>query len=104
MPVRLKAALLARLDDWIAKRDGKPSRPEAIRELLEQVLGTEDAIAHAQSKALDARIEHLEGTVADLEPKASGEPSPETGMAMLRKAKIRNELAKAKNTRLKQPK
>ena len=52
VPVRLKPALLVRLDDWITKRDHKPSRPEAIRELLEQVLGTEEAIVGLQSKEL----------------------------------------------------
>lgn len=37
--VRLRGSLLARLDQWIARQDHHPPRPEAIRELLDQVLG-----------------------------------------------------------------
>jgi cytochrome c553 len=39
--VRLKADALSTLDAWIAEQpDPKPSRPEAIRRLLEKALAT----------------------------------------------------------------
>jgi len=37
--VRLPPAELARLDDWIAAQDDKPSRPEALRRLAGKVIG-----------------------------------------------------------------
>jgi transcriptional regulator with XRE-family HTH domain len=52
-------------------------------------------------KNLDRHIEHLEGEVAHLKPVASGKPSPETGMAMLRRGRAKNDLASAKNKRAK---
>jgi hypothetical protein len=36
--VRLQPPALALLDAWIAGQDDKPSRPEAIRRLIEQAL------------------------------------------------------------------
>ena len=36
--VRMHKPQLSRLDDWIAGQGDHPSRPEAIRRLLEQVL------------------------------------------------------------------
>jgi hypothetical protein len=36
--VRLQPAPLALLDWWITSQDDKPSRPEAIRRLVEQAL------------------------------------------------------------------
>jgi hypothetical protein len=53
------------------------------------------------TRALERHIEQLEQKIADLKPKAAAKPSPETGMAMLRKAKAKNELTKAKNKRAK---
>jgi transcriptional regulator with XRE-family HTH domain len=51
------------------------------------------------AKALEHRIEQLEDKIADLKPKAAGKPSPDTGMAMLRRARAKTELAMAKNKR-----
>jgi hypothetical protein len=48
---------------------------------------------------LDRHIEHLEGKVAGLKASASGEPSPATGMAMLRRGLAKSDLAKARNKR-----
>jgi hypothetical protein len=39
--VRLQDQPLKQLDSWRSKQDGKPSRPEAIRQLIEIVLGSE---------------------------------------------------------------
>jgi hypothetical protein len=36
--LRLHAPLLTHLDRWIEEQDGQPSRPEAIRRILESVL------------------------------------------------------------------
>jgi transcriptional regulator with XRE-family HTH domain len=53
---------------------------------------------------LDSHIEHLEGEVAGLKSQVADKPSPATGMAMLRKARAKNELTTAKNKRAKAPK
>jgi transcriptional regulator with XRE-family HTH domain len=50
---------------------------------------------------LNSHIEHLEGEVAGLKGQASAKPSPDTGMAMLRRGRAKSELAKAKNKRAK---
>jgi hypothetical protein len=39
--VRLQPPALAQLDSWIGDQDDKPSRPEAIRRLLEQALSAQ---------------------------------------------------------------
>ena len=41
------------------------------------------------ARALERHIEQLEDKIADLKPKAAGKPSPEAGMAMLRRSKKR---------------
>jgi methionine synthase II (cobalamin-independent) len=99
VPVRLKTELLSRLDVWISKQDHKPSRPEAIRELLEQVLGA--GVQAVGTPAVEVEIERLEEKVADLKPQATAEPSPDTGMAMLRRGRAKSDLAKARNKRQK---
>jgi transcriptional regulator with XRE-family HTH domain len=48
---------------------------------------------------LDQHIEQIERQVADLKPAASGKPSPDTGMAMLRRGRAKSDLARAKNKR-----
>jgi transcriptional regulator with XRE-family HTH domain len=48
---------------------------------------------------LDQHIDRLEGEVTHLKQQATGEPSPAKGMAMLRKAKAKNELTRARNKR-----
>jgi hypothetical protein len=37
--IRLHAPALAAIDEWASRQDEKPSRPEAIRRMIEQVLG-----------------------------------------------------------------
>jgi hypothetical protein len=44
---------LKRLDAWIARQVDKPSRPEAIRQLVEQALGGGTAKAGSRRKAAD---------------------------------------------------
>jgi hypothetical protein len=36
--VRLQPSNLAMVDDWASQQDDQPSRPEAIRRMIEQVL------------------------------------------------------------------
>jgi hypothetical protein len=36
--IRVLPHLLARIDDWAKKQDGTPSRPEAMRQLIERAL------------------------------------------------------------------
>jgi hypothetical protein len=50
------------------------------------------------TRALERHIEQLEEKIADLKPKAAAKPSPETGMAMLRKAKAKNELTRQRTS------
>jgi hypothetical protein len=38
--LRVHPPMLTNLDDWIAQQDDAPSRPEAIRRLVEQALAT----------------------------------------------------------------
>jgi len=38
LPVRLNAADLSRLDDWISRQRDNPSRSEAVRRLIHQAL------------------------------------------------------------------
>jgi hypothetical protein len=52
-------------------------------------------------KNLDQHIHRLEGEVTHLKEAATGKPSPEKGMAMLRRGRAKSDLAKAKNKRTK---
>jgi hypothetical protein len=73
---------------------------EAFRDLLAKYGRSADLSTQLRASfALDQHIEHLEGTVAALKPEASGNSSPSTGMAMLRRGRAKNELAKAKKRR-----
>jgi hypothetical protein len=36
--VRVLPSLLARIDEWARKQDGEPSRPDAMRRLIERAL------------------------------------------------------------------
>ena len=36
--VRVLPSLLARIDEWASKQDGEPSRPDAMRRLIERAL------------------------------------------------------------------
>jgi hypothetical protein len=60
----------------------------------------EDGGGSRQESTLDEHIEQLEEKIAALRPAAfSAEPSPAKGMAMLRKARAKNDLAKAQKKR-----
>jgi hypothetical protein len=48
--VRLQPSLLSGLDSWIAEQAGSPTRPEAVRRLLERALGAEPSAPRARSK------------------------------------------------------
>jgi hypothetical protein len=62
----------------------------------------EGEAAKGQDSTLDQQIEHLEERIAGLRPAAFAEElSPAKGMAMLRKARAKNDLTKAKNKRAK---
>jgi hypothetical protein len=76
-------AALTRLDAWIARQpEPRPTRPEAIRQLVEKGLLSESPI---QSEAsLDRKIAKQETAIAEM-PQHS-EPSPEAGMAAMGKA------------------
>ena len=47
--VRLHLPELARLDDWIAAQEDKPSRPAALRRLANKALAQEHATAAADA-------------------------------------------------------
>jgi transcriptional regulator with XRE-family HTH domain len=56
---------------------------------------------HEDRNNLDQHIHRLEGEVTHLKEAAIGKPSPEKGMAMLRRGRAKSDLAKAKNKRAK---
>jgi hypothetical protein len=63
-------------------------------------MNNEDEATKGQDSTVDQQIEQLEEKIAALRPVAfSEEPSPAKGMAMLRKARAKNDLAKAKSKR-----
>jgi hypothetical protein len=70
------------------------------------MMNEKDEVASSHNDStIDQQIEHLEEKIAALRPAAfSEEPSPAKGMAMLRKARAKNDLAKAKNKRENGPK
>jgi hypothetical protein len=73
---------------------------EAFRDVLAKYGRSADLSTQLrESVALDQHIERLERKVAGLKPEASGNPSPSTGMAMLRRGRAKNELAKADKRR-----
>jgi metal-responsive CopG/Arc/MetJ family transcriptional regulator len=62
--IRLHAPTLAAIDEWASRQDDEPSRPEAIRRMIEQALdvrshrgGSLDAAAVSMPKDLGKRIE-----------------------------------------------
>jgi hypothetical protein len=78
---------MSALDAWIAARpDPKPSRPEAIRRLLDDAL---TPTRHEHS--LDDKIAIAERIVA--ETPVPKKPSPEKGLAMLKRGKAQAALA-----------
>ena len=48
--IRLSPELRGRLDDWRGLQDGRPSRSEAIRRLIERALGAEPSAPRARNK------------------------------------------------------
>jgi hypothetical protein len=72
--LRLHTPQLARLDDWIRAQEDEPSRPEAIRRLVDQALAFESGVRPRSKKTarkasdLAAReIENLGNTSQPLE-------------------------------------
>jgi hypothetical protein len=81
------------LDAWIAfQTDPKPSRPEAIRELMRRGLLASGMKAPepCPPRTLDERIDRAKKRISKPVPK---EPSPERGLALLRKGKAHAALA-----------
>jgi hypothetical protein len=90
---------MAALDKWIASQSSpKPNRADAVRlALSEWLTGLGLLNSREDRNNLDKHIHRLEGEISHLKEQATSEPSPAKGMAMLRKAKAKNDLAKAKN-------
>jgi Arc/MetJ-type ribon-helix-helix transcriptional regulator len=101
--VAVTTEVLAAIDEVIAAQPSpRPNRADVIRIALNDWLIRAGALKPREDRAnLDRHIEHLEGEVAHLKPAASGKPSPSKGMAMLRRARAKSDLAKAKNKRAK---
>lgn len=77
------------------QRGGMPAE-----DLNHRMTSNEGEVATGQGSTVEQQIEQLEEKIAALRPAAfSEEPSPATGMAMLRKARAKNDLAKARNKR-----
>ena len=68
--VRIQPKDLAELDGWIKRQDDKPSRPEAIRRLVEQALTT--AASHQPTSKATA---HKAAELAAREINQLGDPS-----------------------------
>jgi hypothetical protein len=100
--VRLQTPDLKRLDSWIAAQpEPLPSRPEAIRRLVEKGLDSEGAdqreSAQRPDASLDQKIANQETVIAQMHQHS--EPSPEAGMAAMDKAVAENDLIDMKNKR-----
>lgn len=84
----------AALDAWIgAQPDPKPLRADAVR------IGLKDWLIGLGLLSQYDDVEALNQRIDELRPKSSGEPTPARGMAMLRKARAKNELAKLRDKR-----
>ena len=94
--VRLPISVFDAVDGWIAGRpEPRPSRPEAIRRLVEQALASTGL---PQSDAsLDRQIADQEAAIAQMP--SSKARSPEAALAVMDKALAKNELVKMKNKR-----
>src|SRR4051794_11280919 len=85
--VRMQPPNLSALDAWIARQpEPRPTRPQAIRRLVEQSLG--GAATPLSDASLNRQIAEKETAIANL-PDHS-EPSPEAGMAAMDKAMAEN--------------
>ena len=98
LAVRVPPAELAQLDAWIvAQPEPKPSRPEAIRRLVEKGLAAEALPALQSDAALDTQITKQEVEISEMAvPEGK---SPEAGLAAMDKAMAENDLIKLKNKR-----
>lgn len=95
--VRLPPKALSSLDTWIARQpEPRPSRPEAIRRLIEEALSRPGEQRQSDA-SLDRQIAEQETAIADM--LEHSEPSPEAGMAIMDKAMAENDLTKLKNKR-----
>lgn len=92
--MRLRPELQRAVDSWIAKQaDPKPSRPEAIRSILSQFLG----LRSEPVPTIEEKIADTKERLAEIDVPA--EPSPERGMALLRKGAGENKLRRLKARR-----
>jgi len=97
--LRLENQLLERVDAWVATRpEPRPTRPEAIRRLVEKGLSA-DSVGNTDA-SLDRQIAEQEVTIAEM-PEPAG-PSPEAALATMDKALAKNDLIKLKNKRTRQ--
>jgi hypothetical protein len=55
--IRLSAELKARIDEWAARHDDKPQRSEAIRRMIELVLGSRPALPKAKAEPAADQID-----------------------------------------------
>jgi hypothetical protein len=91
--VRVQPPQLSALDAWIAAQpDPKPTRPAAIRRLIDAGLEANSLRAGAgrRSVELEDRIAEVKGRLAV--PDVAKRASPEKGMEMLRRGHAENEL------------
>jgi Arc/MetJ-type ribon-helix-helix transcriptional regulator len=95
--------MLVAIDKWIDSQPSpRPNRADVVRTALNDWLARMGVLKPREDRQdLDRHIAQLEGKVAGLKPAAAGKPSPATGMAMLRRARAKNDLAKAKDKRAK---
>jgi hypothetical protein len=95
--VRLQPPSLDTLDAWIGSQpDPKPTRPEAIRRLLERALGDE-----RPERTIEQKISSAKDRIARNPDK--GEPSPEQGMATLRRGLAETKLRSLKARKRQSP-
>jgi hypothetical protein len=100
--VRLLPLNLSALDAWIScQPEPRPTRPEAIRKLVEKGLGNEvvgEKSSRPSDVSLDMQIAEQEVAIAEM-PELAG-PSPEAALATMDKALAENDLVKLKNKRV----
>jgi hypothetical protein len=95
---RIAPRLAAIIDDWIsAQPDPKPSRSQAIRRLVSLGLAASGFEAPSGETGLEERISRIQHRLAT--PAPSGPPSPEKGMAMLKRGLAENKLRGLKQRR-----
>ena len=64
--LRVHPPLLTNLDDWIARQDNSPSRPEAIRRLVEKGLTAESTSRPRNKKTAQRASELASREIKDL--------------------------------------